>query len=171
MNGNPLRMFVENRAEELMANGIFADHVRDGRLVVRMCWTSSSAISFAELILLREAATPTSVILNCTSDPEELRTPIERILSRAGSKERWHVALAIPDMTTWLLAEPKFAESETEARAKGSPATKADVAVRFKEWAQQPGNHFNRDEVSRKNEEFEALNRFVEQHLSAPASA
>ena len=170
MSGSTLRVFVENRAEELMVNGIFADYVRDKRLVARMCWTSSSAISFAELVLLRDAATPTSVVLSCTSDPEEFRTPIERILSRAGSRERWHVALAIPDMTTWLLEEPSFGESERTARADGRPATKADVAIRFKEWARL-GNHFDREEVSRNNDEFAALNRFIAQHLSAAASA
>jgi hypothetical protein len=161
-----VRLFVENRAEEWIAEGIFADFVRNGSLDVRMCWTSSGAISFAQYWLLTSPNVCVAVALNCEGNAEDFRTPIRNILSRAAEEARWHIALAIPDMSKWLLFDPKFAESVTQARLQ---PTKSDITVHFKDWVSQSGNQFDRDEVAKQNAEFARLNKFIEEHALSTA--
>lgn len=167
-NENIVRLFVENRAEELIVEGIFADYVRDKRLKVKMAWTSSSAISLAEYWLLTTSSDSVALVLNCPGNADEFRVPIENILSRASTAERWHVSLAIPDMTTWLRLDPMFGKAiETNSVPQNS---KADIAVCFKNWA--TGHRFDRETASQQNPEFAALNTFLsERVLSATAAA
>jgi len=172
-NNDSVRLFVENRAEELTARGMFADLVSNNRLMVKMCWTSSSAISLAEAWLLTTADAYVALALNCSADadPREFRTPIENILSRAASRQRWHVALAIPDMAAWAQLDTKFVAWLKSVHPSETPPTKADVAVQFSRWAAQPDNSFDRDEASESDEEFAALNRFIEQHVVSSTAA
>lgn len=166
---NVVRLFVENRSEELIAQSVFADYVRDGRLTVKMCWTASSAISLAESWLLTTPAAAVALALNCSADPREFRTPIENILSRAAARDRWQVAVAVPDMSAWLLSDPKFAESVRNSLAPSQSPSKADIAVFFKDWVKQPGNQFDREEVGRNDSEFAALNGFIERQILSAA--
>ena len=168
--GNALRVFVETLGQELVANGIFAEYVADGRLKVEMCWTSSGAISSAETILLSEQSTPVALILNCVADPQDLRRTIRRILFRDAAESRWHIALAIPDMATWLMKEPQFAESFRQSQFNGSPLANVNYATHLQTWL-QAGNQFDRSAVSQTDEEFAALNRYIEQHVPALAIA
>lgn len=157
-----VRLFVEYHSEELIAEGIFADFVQNGRLEVRMCWTSSGAISLAESWLLTTPDIYIALALKCSGNPEEFRAPIRNILSRDAREERWHVALAIPDMKKWLLFDPKFAEAVDNAPV--SLSTNPDVAVFFNEWVNKSNNQFDREEVSKQDAEFAALNKFIEEH-------
>ena len=55
---SPVRLLVENRAEEIIAAGIFSDLLRRQSLRITMCWESSSMISIAETSLLQNRDTP-----------------------------------------------------------------------------------------------------------------
>ena len=164
-----VRLFVEKSSDELMIEGMFADHVQNGCLTVKMCWTTSSAISLAESWLLTSETTPVALVFDCAAEPREFRVPIENILSRAGGRERWHVALAIPRVTDWLLLDPKFAEAVEQSKVPLS--TNPDMAVFFKDWVKQSGHQFDRDEVSKRNREFAALNHFLEAKVLSATGA
>lgn len=170
-NKQSIWLLVENRAEELMAEGIFSDFVRENLLRIKMCWEAGSVISFAETILLQQSTVPVALILNCNSEPDVFRAPAERILSRDAPRGIWHVALAIPDMTTWLRLDSQFAAAVSHARLSASPS-RADIAVFFKDWWMSQRNfQFNREEVSAANEEFAQLNRFVAEHAAVRTGA
>jgi hypothetical protein len=116
----PIRILVENRGEELIARGIFADLCRDGRVDVVMCWVASSVVTIAQSSLLRNPEQPIAAILNCPAgnDPAEFREPVVRVLSRVASNDVFHVALAIPEMTAWAKADRRFA---AENKASTTP--------------------------------------------------
>jgi hypothetical protein len=151
-----------------MAQGIFADLISDNGLHLRMCWESSSLISLAETILLRSPDAIVAMIFNCTKDPLEFRAPIDRIFVRTAPQERWHVALAVPDMTVWVLSNPGFASYWKEKLSAGRPSSKQEIANQFKDWIAR-GNRIDRQEIARQDSAFAALNRFIEQHVLAPA--
>ena len=164
-----VRLFVENRGEELMAEGIFAEHVREGRLTVTMCWTSSGVISAAETSLLLDPNVFVALALNATEDSRERRLPIERILDRTAPRIKWHLALAVPDMTSWIRNDSRFDACMREEIVRGRSESKIEVAVQFKHWVQQFGP-FNLEEASRTLPELAALNTFLSQSILAAAA-
>jgi hypothetical protein len=157
----PVRIFVENRGEVLMLEGIFRDLKQRGEIEVEMGWTASSVISLAEFSLLRRPAQKVAIVLNCSDDPDELRGPAERILSRVASREFWHVSLAIPDMFHWVTADRGFAP------VGGALTSKYDVAVTFNDWAKN--GRFDLEAADSRDAEFLGLHRFVMSHNSTTA--
>ena len=164
-NQTVVRLFVAYYIEKLIIEGMFTDYVRDRSLTTEICGTTSSAISLAESWLLTSESAPVAVAFDCAAEPWDHRVPIENIFSRAGARKRWHVALAIPDMTTWLLLDSKFAEAADKAQVPAN--SELELAQFFADWAKQPGNQFDREEVSQHNPDFAALNRFIEEHIFA----
>ncbi|HEY5314467.1 MAG TPA: hypothetical protein VIK18_18180 [Pirellulales bacterium] len=163
----PIRMLVENRGEVLIVEGIFRDLVSRGDITVDMAWVSSSVISLAELSLLRKPLQPVVVALNCPEQQsEQLRNSVERILSNVSPGGPWHVAIAVPDMRTWIEAELNFTATLARSGLPGRPS-KIDLAVFFKDWASQ--NHFGRDQAATNNSEFAALARFIAHQLALSA--
>lgn len=167
---NPVSLFVENRAEELMLERVFADYVRKGQVRVVMCWEASSAVSLAESSLLRSPATAVAVVLNCAAqNPDEFRIPVESILGRSGPSDSWLLALAVPDMTTWLRSDANFNAALTAARPT-VPPSKIDIAVFFKNWFDATsGRIVDRAAIEAENVEFEKLARFIRLHTVAPS--
>lgn len=164
-----LSLLVENRAEELMASGIFKDFIASELLRVIMCWESSSAISRAELSLLQNPELPVALVLNCSGPPEEFRAPVENILRRDAPRGPWHLALAIPDMTTWLRLDPTFASALANSTSTNM-ASKVEIAVFFKDWSAVASNRVDRDSIASRDREFEALHRFIGQHCLSSTS-
>lgn len=169
-NAQPVQLLVENRAEELIANGIFADVVATGLVRIRMCWESSSAISLAASYLLERPTVAVALALNCPFPSEQFRAPIERILNRAGPNGLWCVALAIPDMVAWLKMEQGFSRVLQQSRPAIGPK-KADIAVFFKELSSQPDYQFDRQQVIDQDPEFARLAHFIEEHTKVKTGA
>jgi len=157
-----VRIFVHFRANQSLLEGMFIDWVRDGNLIVVPCGTTSSAISLAESWLLMDDEAPVAVVFSWSEDPAYFRNPIENIFFRAAPRKRWHVAIANPNITAWLLLDPKFAEAVNQAQVPVD--SELGLAEFFERWVREPGNQFDRDEVSKQDEEFAALNRFIEEH-------
>jgi len=164
------RLFVENRGEVLIATALFDEFAADERLSIKMCWDPGSAISIAESSLLTNPSTAVAVLLNCGDRPETFRLPFERILQRSGPRSQWHVALAIPDMTSWVLRDSVFAAAVSQAAAAGRPVAKVDLAVFAKEWVAS-GNQFGLDGIRTADAEFARLYEFVLNHTTTAASA
>lgn len=164
-----VRVFVHYRANQSLLEGMFADWVQDGNLIVSPCGTTSSAISLAESWLLMDEDAPVAVVFSWSEDPAYFRNPIENIFFRAAPRKRWHVAIANPNITTWLLLDSKFAKAANQAQVPLD--SELGLAEFFEQWINEPGNQFDRDEVSKQNDEFAALNRFIEEHALSISGA
>jgi hypothetical protein len=170
-NATQIRILVESRSDEIMANGIFADLLRESAARVVMCWNASSAISLAASRLISETPPqPIALILNCPGSPWELRQPVERILRRSYPDDGlWHVALAIPDMIAWLKHDAQFAAAIQAEEHKRISMNKYDTIVFTKDWLAQ--HAFNPGELLRQEPEFRSLHEFLMRHShTAPAT-
>jgi hypothetical protein len=166
----PVRVLVENRGDELIVASIFADLVRESAVKVVMCWDASSAISLAESWLLSEPSSlPLALILNCASEPDEFRRPVERILLRDAPSDRWCVALAIPDLTSWAERDSRFTAALAVEKKNRGILSKYDIFIFFKEWAAE--HAFNRDELFAQEPEFRTLYEYVLRHTHSAATA
>ncbi len=157
-----IRILVENRAEELMVDALFADCIQAGAVGVTMCWDASSAVSIAESSLLRSPQLAVALVLNEATEPTDFRQSIERLLSSAAPRTSWQVTLAAPDLAAWLKLDPAFSAA-LAAAGPSVAASKADFAAWAKSWSRTQPNRFNRQAIASQNAEFDRLNRFVEQ--------
>jgi hypothetical protein len=168
---HPVRIFVENRAEELVMNGIFRDLIAQGYVQVKMTWTLSSALSLASLALLENPGYPVAIVANCKSEllAPDIRQPSERILSKASHSEAWHLALAIPDVTAWLAADSRFLAHLQQAERAFGQRNKHDMAVLFSEWALK--HEISIEDISASFPEFHGLYEFVMRHVTSMPAA
>lgn len=164
----PVRLFVVYGGEVSIMERLFADYVQNGSLAIERSGSSSSAISLAESWLLTTSNVSVALALSCPGDTEEYRRPIRSIFSRDAEEERWHIALAGPDITKWLLYDPNFAQAVQDAQVTHKFT---EVVNYFVQWHSEPGNQFSREEVSKQDPEFAALSKFIEEHTLAAAAS
>jgi len=162
MDKNLARIFVENRAEENMVKRLYSDYLKANQISVDMCWFAATALSMAASSLLRFPENPVVVILNATDREkyDELQESTERILTRAASRDKWHVAVVVPDITTWLISDPKFQSAAFQRPLKD----KISISVYFGEWSAS-GNRINRNAISQANPDFQQLDQFLERKI------
>ena len=163
-----IRMLVENQAEQLFIEGIFREEIESQEIRVETGWEAGTVIGIAQSSLLEQPQQVIAVVLNTnTVDPieieEEFRGPAKRILARA-NPVGWHIALAIPTLETWAIADPRIKEAFEEDELNVGPRTLHDTAVRFAEFTRH--EPFNRDALYQANPEFRALSDFINRHLA-----
>jgi hypothetical protein len=164
MKPPPLPLFVETVSEQRFAEAILGS----AGVQIISCWTSSGAISRAETRLLTQADAVVAVLVNTrTEDPiaiDESRQAAHRILGRAGPRENWYVAFAIPNLEAWARTDSRIRQDfETYQQGK---STYFDRAIRAVELTRQ--KPFDPTELLRQSPDFKGLIEFIYKHTAAP---
>src|SRR4051812_25188647 len=108
-----VRILAENLPEQRFLEAIFREELEHDLVEISSWLTSSAVIGIAQRTLLEQPERPVALVLNTnTRDPREIdvqgRT-VRRILARI-TPDGWHVALAIPEVDVWVLADPRIAQ-------------------------------------------------------------
>jgi hypothetical protein len=164
MSPSPMQVFVESRADQLLAEAL----LRPYAVEIRNGFTSSGAIADVQVSLLYHPERPVAVLLNAGTENErevaEMRSSAGRLLAGC-APEGWYVALAIPRLDAWALTDPRI-KHELDSHPAGREIY-LDRAARIAQLLKrQP---FNATELERTSPDFRGLIDFVRKH--APAAA
>jgi hypothetical protein len=166
MPPSSIRVLTENLPEERALQAIFRDELERGSIEVQSLLTSSAALGVAEYSLLEHPDRPIALVLNAgDEDPmrrEERRDTIHRILTNA-STSGWHVALAVPDVEAWFMADP-FVRATFDAD-EAARSSRHERAVRIGPLARR--RSIDRESICREFPEFQALAEFLERSARA----
>src|SRR5437899_1026280 len=132
----PLPLLAEDQLQEGFLQAIFRSLIDDQKIKTYSYSNRDSTVAVAEAFLIeRPPERHIAVVLETGSDdPEKIRETNEsgrwRLERASPSGERWHVALAIPDLKKWALIDDHVRE-EYEKIHK-DPATVATPEERAK---------------------------------------
>lgn len=163
-----VRILVENRAEQLIVEGILRAEIEAGEVHVDQCWELSSLLRVADLSLLEHPERPIALIVNANgrtpSDiEEEVLGPIRRRLSDTASND-WIVVVAYPDILAWARSDARF----DHACKMQNLTNKHDLAARFADWSK--AESFDRASLSTSDSQFASLLEFLTAHAAAASS-
>lgn len=162
-----VRLLAENLPEHRLLEAIFLDERQRGLVEVSSFLTPDAALGAAELFLLQHPERPVALVLNTGTDHSERiaaqRKVTRRVLSRI-TPDGWHLALAIPDVDAWVMADSRlrqaFESDETTRRSR------YERAVRIGDLARDlPVDH---EAIGRAHPEFAALAEFINRHATVP---
>ncbi len=164
-----IRIFVENRAEQLIVEGIFRPEIEAGEVQIDQCWELSSMIGVAQLSLLQHPERPVALVINAsdrTQDDVEqnILGPIHRQLSDTASVD-WIMVVAYPNIVAWAKSDPRV----EEIYAAENLTNKHDQAVRFARWCKE--NVFDRTLLTSSDSQFEKLIEFHAAHVTIATSS
>jgi hypothetical protein len=165
-----VRLMAENLPEHRILEAIFLPERTAGLLKVSSYLTSSAAVAAAVGSVLERPDVPLALVLNTkTDDPAKIddeRRTISRILYRNGPAD-WHVALAVPDVDSWLMADPRvrqvFEADEVTRTDRYERAVRAIDLAR--------AAPIDREAIGRAHPEFRALNEFIVENTRVPQTS
>jgi hypothetical protein len=179
----PLPLLAEGQLQEYILQAIFHSLIDDQKIRTYSYWTRSSALAIAEAFLFeRPRERHVAVVLETGSDdPEKIQESLEdgswRLVRSFPSGERWHVALAIPNLEAWALIDDHIrqeyekirqdpsAASTPEERAKIDRSNYYNLATKIGDWvAVQP---FDLEVLKKKSRQVRELCTFIEKSLQA----
>jgi hypothetical protein len=177
----PVPLLAEGPLQEYFLQAIFRSLIDDQKIRLYSYWTRDSALVTAEGFLLRR---PTerhiAVVLETSSEePAKIRETPEigrwRLERSSPSGERWHVALAIPDLTAWALIDDHVrqeyekirqdpsAATTPEERAKIERSNYSNFAMKIRDWvADQP---FDLETLKQRSRQVRELCTFIDKSL------
>jgi hypothetical protein len=113
--------------QEFYLRAIFRSLIEAQKIKVNKHFSEDAVAAAAWTVLLRYPDAYVAVVLEtCSQDPEKIREVYEDCCRRIRSnisyeEERWHVAVAVPDLKTWALTDD-FVRQEYE-KIHQDPAT------------------------------------------------
>jgi hypothetical protein len=179
---NPLPILTAGICQEhhLLA-AIFKGLIDDGNVTIDNYFLDDSALASAWTFLLVNPDPHIAVVLETWSeDPEKIRELYESSCRRIelnvpSSSERWHIALAIPDLKAWALVDDHVREeyerihqdpgnaSTPEDRAKIERSNLRTLASRIGEWtADHP---FDLEKLKQESRQVRELCTFIQKSL------
>jgi hypothetical protein len=164
---NGVRLLVENRPEEKIAEAIFRREVESGLVEVDSGLTTSGTIALAELSLLEHPDRPVALVLNTRTENQEkiaeLHETVPRILSRTAPPDRWQVALAVPRLDAWAWVDPRL-RAALEARE----VLNKDYSRLADELVKLTRKHpFDVEALAQASPDFRGLLDFIQRHAQA----
>jgi hypothetical protein len=169
MASHKIHLFTEKLADRRFMEAIFLEEEARGLVEIEAELTSSGAVTAAMTVLSDHPERLIAVAINAdTNDPREvkaIRGSAWRLLAQlTDGDENWHVAVAVPRIDAWILADPRIAQ-----------AFQADEATRKSRYAQaeQIGElarqaPLDRAAIGRACPEFAALAEFIKRHAPVP---
>jgi hypothetical protein len=167
-----IRIFTEKLPEQRFLQAIFFEEEALGLVEISPELAASGAVSAATSSLLDHPERPAVVVINAdTEDPREvkaLRGSAWRLLAQVtDGDENWHVAVAVPRVDAWVLADPRIAQ-----------AFQAEEATRTRRWAQAERigelarqAPLDREAIGRAHPGFAALAAFIKRLAPVPEPA
>ncbi|MDR3639093.1 MAG: hypothetical protein P4L84_35135 [Isosphaeraceae bacterium] len=160
-----VQLLAENLPEHRFLEAIFLEERRAGLVTVSSYLLPSTALAAAELYLLQDRQRPIALVLNSgTKVPEQIerkRASLQRVLSRI-TPEHWLVVLAIPDVDSWIMADPQV--QERMAADLAFRESRDERSARIAELART--HPLDRNAIGQAHPEFRDLVGFIEQHTS-----
>jgi hypothetical protein len=177
----PVPLLAEGPLQEYFLQAIFRSLIDDQKITIYSYWTRDSALVTAESFLLRRPPERhIAVVLETGSEePTKIRETHEigrwRLERGSPSGERWHVALAIPDLTAWALIDDHLRQEYEKIRQDPSTATTPEerakiersnystFAGKIRDWvAIQP---FDLETLKRRSRQVRELCTFIDKSL------
>jgi hypothetical protein len=177
----PVPLLAEGTLQEYFLQALFRSLIDDQKIIIYSYWTRDSALATAEGFLLRRPPERhIAVVLETSSeDPERIRETQEigrwRLVRGSPSGERWHVALAIPDLTAWALIDDHVRQEYEKIRQDPSSATSPEerakiartnyynFALKIRDWvAVQP---FDLETLKQRSRQVRELCTFIDKSL------
>ncbi len=165
--------------EQLILTAIFRHLVDDGKVRVVNQFHDDAALASAWTFLLLNPDRPVSVVLETWSEePERIREVYDENRRRIeinvpSSPDRWHLALAIPDLRAWALVDDHIREeyekihqdpettSDPEEQQRIERSNLRALAARIGDWtADRP---FDLDKLKAKSRQARELCTFIEE--------
>lgn len=174
----PVLLQTDGRLQEYFLQAIFRNLRDEQKTEIDSTWTRDAALASAEgFLLTRPREQHLAVVLETGSeDPEKIRETHEigrrRLVRSFPSGERWHVALAVPDLRAWALIDDRIrAHYETirqDPNTSSSPQERAKIegmnyytlAMQIRDWVNdQP---FDLETLTRRSRQVRELCTFIE---------
>lgn len=179
--GKPLILLTVGFYQDYYLRAIFRSLIDERRVKADRFFTDDSAIAAAWSFMLQNPDLHVAVILETDSeDPKKIREiyeagcrRIERNISYEG--DRWHVAVAVPDLRAWALIDEHVRQeyeklrqdraiaSTPEERAKIDQSNYRALASKIGEWtADHP---FDLETLEQKSRQVRELGTFIHKSL------
>jgi hypothetical protein len=167
-----VRILTEKLADQRFLGAIFLGEESLGLIEIIPCLTSSAAVSGAMTMLSNDPERPIAVVINAdTEEPREVKTirgSAWRLLAQVtDGDENWHVALAVPRVDAWVLADPRIAQAFQAEEA--TRTRRSAQAERIGELARQAP--LDREAIGRAHPGFAALAAFIKRLAPVPEPA
>lgn len=174
---NPLPIHTTGLFQERYLKAVFRALIDDHRVRVDNYYSDDSALVAAETLMLRCPEQHVAVVIETWSeDPGQIREVYfesgrRRLERSARSEAQWQIALAVPDLRAWALADDHVrqeyekirqdpsAAATPEERAKIDQANYRAMALKIGEWtADHP---FDLEKLKRASRQVRELCAFI----------
>ncbi len=131
--GKPLLIATTGFSQEYCVRAIFGSLIDDRRVKTDKFFTLDSVTNAAGSFMRRNLDLHVAVVLDTNSeDPQEIRELYESAcrqikLEIAWAPERWHVAVAVPDMMAWALLDDHVRQEYEKIRQDPATASTAST--------------------------------------------
>jgi hypothetical protein len=125
--------------QEFYLRAIFRSLIDDQKIRVDKQFTDDGVTALAWTILLRQPDANVAIILEtCSEDPEKIREVYDygcrKIRNNISyEEERWHVAVAVPDLKTWALKDDyvrqEYEKIHRDPAAASTPEEREKIEV------------------------------------------
>ncbi len=124
---------------EFYLGAIFRSLIEGRKIVVDKGFTDDGVAARAWTVLLRRPDVHVAIVLEtCSEDPEKIREVYEDCRRRIRgnityAEERWHVAVAVPDLKTWALKDDnvrqEYEKIHQDPATASTPEDRAKIEV------------------------------------------
>jgi hypothetical protein len=179
--GQPLLIATTGFSQEFCLRAIFRSLIDDRRITTDKFFTLGSVTNAVGSFMRRNPDLHVAVVLDTDSeDPQKIRELYEEACHRieleiSWARERWHVALAVPDLRAWAVIDDHVRQeyekvrqdpataATPEERAKIDQPNYRALATKIGEWtADRP---FDLEKLKQKSRQVRELCSFIHKSL------
>jgi hypothetical protein len=180
MANPPLPLLATGLSQQSYLEAIFHSFISDGVLQVYSYHGPDAALAIAETFPYERPNRHIAIVLETEADdPNRIRKIYEeahrRLYRTSPTKELWHVALAVPDLTEWALVDDRIRQEYEKIRQDTATKVPPDQHEQTKLWnyvglsakilSLVEAQPFDLDSLKQKSRQVRDLCTFIEKSL------